>query len=427
MLVISDLSILLSVVTFILCGCLAIIALVTLVANYRIINKPHYVGFILANFFITLVAFIPLPNLSSQQHSCFGWLVFSLMALVFSFYFLTLWQNLTNSYKVWFYLLAIILSLLFCLGGLWVNGWLNPWWGIISGLGVFAIFVFIVIVAFWLAREWGDNFYYVIAIVLLGVIILNFLHILSAYIPSFRVHYPYLWSALLLIMVIALYTLNRTYLHSIFHLNAQLTAVREELAQVENVEDVVISLARTIDAKDKYTEGHTERVSQYAVFLGERLNLDDERLKTLRIGALVHDIGKIGIDQDILNKPGNLTTEERAQINKHPVLGEQICSPLKALKNIGPVIRHHHERLDGSGYPDGIKGDDISLEARIVAIADVFDALTTERSYRAALPVTRAIQLLKAEACQGKLDPQLVQEFTDMLCEMGILPSPPEE
>lgn len=204
-------------------------------------------------------------------------------------------------------------------------------------------------------------------------------------------------------------------------MNQKVEEARQELAvQMENIEDVVISLARTIDAKDKYTEGHTERVSQYAVFLGERLGLSDRDLETLRIGALIHDLGKIGIDLNILNKPGRLTEEEFEQIKLHPLLGQQICSPLKALQEVGDIIRHHHEKLDGSGYPDGLQGEQISQNARIVAIVDIFDALTTERSYRAALTVEEALSIMKQEADQGKLDSLLLEEFEALLSDLGV-------
>ncbi|MDD3271368.1 MAG: HD-GYP domain-containing protein, partial [Syntrophomonadaceae bacterium] len=192
-------------------------------------------------------------------------------------------------------------------------------------------------------------------------------------------------------------------------------------ATVENIEDVVISLARTIDAKDRYTEGHTERVSQYAAFLGERLGMTDKQLENLRIGALIHDIGKIGIDQNVLNKPGKLTLEERQQIETHPILGEEICSPLKSLQDVTCIIRNHHERLDGSGYPDGLQGDEIPLEARIVSIVDVFDALTTDRSYRPAMSIEAALTIIRQEANEGKLDASLAREFEIMLQDMFLL------
>ncbi len=229
---------------------------------------------------------------------------------------------------------------------------------------------------------------------------------------------------LLMIVTIGLgiYLLNLDYLKITSTLNEQIIKVTEDyVAAVENVEDVVISLARTIDAKDKYTEGHTERVSQYATFLAERLGLKDKTIEKIRIGALIHDIGKIGISLEILNKTEKLTEAENAQIRLHPELGYQICSPLKAMEDIGDIIRCHHEKLDGSGYPDGLKGEEISLEVRIVTVADIFDALTTHRPYRSALDPNQAIKILKVEAQEGKLDIFLVNEFAEMLMDFGLL------
>ncbi|MEA1962122.1 MAG: HD-GYP domain-containing protein [Bacillota bacterium] len=186
----------------------------------------------------------------------------------------------------------------------------------------------------------------------------------------------------------------------------------------ESIEDVVIFLARTIDAKDKYTEGHIERVSQYAVFLGERIGLSTEELETLRVGAMVHDIGKIVVDLNILNKPGKLTDAEFEEIKLHPLVGEEICRPLKSLEEVIKIVRYHHEKLDGSGYPDGITGDDIPIEVRIVTIVDIFDALTTDRSYRKAMKMDDAIRILREDAVAGKLDHGLVEEFIDMLSDL---------
>lgn len=230
------------------------------------------------------------------------------------------------------------------------------------------------------------------------------------------------WLISLTVIGMGIYLLNFDYLRVTKELNRQIKAVTEEYeAAVENIEDVVISLARTIDAKDKYTEGHTERVSQYATFLAERIGLNDQQLKNIRIGALIHDIGKIAINLNILNKEELLTEEEKFQIALHPELGEQICSPLKAMSDIRTIIRHHHEKLDGSGYPDGLKGDEISIEVRIVSIADIFDALTTDRSYRKALDANHAMDIIKTEAREGKLDKMLVKEFEEMLIELGVL------
>lgn len=226
------------------------------------------------------------------------------------------------------------------------------------------------------------------------------------------------------IMVIILFTdtMDQLYFFNTRNLNNRIDLLQEEYAaEMEMVEDVVISLARTIDAKDRYTEGHTERVSQYSVFLGEKAGLSEKRLEILRMGALIHDIGKIGIDQDVLNKPGKLDAQERKHIETHPLLGEKICTPLKAFKDVRSIIRSHHEKLDGSGYPDGLQGDAINLETRIVTVADIFDALTTERSYRQALSIETAITIMKEEADAGKLDAELIVLLEIVLSEMGLL------
>jgi len=225
-------------------------------------------------------------------------------------------------------------------------------------------------------------------------------------------------------MVIILFTdtMDQLYFFNTRNLNQRIDLLQEEYAaEMEMVEDVVISLARTIDAKDRYTEGHTERVSQYSVFLGEKVGLNEKRLEILRMGALIHDIGKIGIDQDVLNKPGQLNARERKHIETHPLLGEKICTPLKAFKDVRSIIRSHHEKLDGSGYPDGLIGDAINLETRIVTIADIFDALTTERSYRQALSIETAIAIMREEGDAGKLDAELIALFEIVLSDMGLL------
>lgn len=189
-------------------------------------------------------------------------------------------------------------------------------------------------------------------------------------------------------------------------------------AEVEELEDVVISLARTLDAKDKYTEGHSERVCQYAMFLGERIGLKEAKLETLRIGALIHDIGKISLDLSLLNKVEKLNYDEFEEIKMHPVWGKNILNPHKSLEDVSKIVAMHHEKLDGSGYPDKLKGDEIPIEIRIVSIVDIFDALTTDRAYRKSLSVEKAVQIIKEEAAQGKLDSYLLGEFIDMLEEI---------
>jgi putative two-component system response regulator len=179
----------------------------------------------------------------------------------------------------------------------------------------------------------------------------------------------------------------------------------------EQAESVIFSLSQCIEARDPYDGGHCARVSNNAVRFGKSLGLSQADLDVLRIGGLLHDIGKIGIPESILSKPGPLNSEEIAIMEQHTVLGEQICSPLKSLRHILPVIRHHHERLDGSGYPDGLRGDRIPLTARVLQIVDICDALTSDRAYRKIMSVPDALVVLYQEAERGWLDEELVTQF----------------
>jgi putative two-component system response regulator len=186
--------------------------------------------------------------------------------------------------------------------------------------------------------------------------------------------------------------------------------------ELDNAENVLLSLALTIEAKDPYTEGHCDRLSKYSVALGNKLGLSDELLVALRRGGSIHDIGKLAVPERILLKPGPLDPEERRVMEQHTVVGERICAPLRSFRNVLPIIRHHHERWDGSGYPDGLKGEAIPLTARILQITDVYDALTTDRPYRRALPAPEALAIMHAEASRGWWDEPLLNEF-----ETGVL------
>ncbi len=186
---------------------------------------------------------------------------------------------------------------------------------------------------------------------------------------------------------------------------------------LETAEAILVALGNAIDAKDAYTEGHAERVGHYSVAIGKRLGLPYERLRNVRLGGVLHDIGKIGVPEAILNKPGPLTDEEFAIMRKHPEIGERICAPLKSMRPILPIIRSHHERPNGSGYPDGLSGEDIPLEARIVCLADIYDALATTRSYKKAFPREQCIAILRADAEKGLLDPKVVEAFVAYLAD----------
>ena len=157
-----------------------------------------------------------------------------------------------------------------------------------------------------------------------------------------------------------------------------------ELLEKSYLESIEV-LRRTVEAKDVYTRGHSDRVSKYALLIGEKLNLSEEEMKTIRIGSLFHDIGKIGIPDSILLKESKLSDDEYSEIKNHPTIGVHILSNATIFKDIIPIVKHHHERYDGKGYPSQLKGEDIPFLARIVAVADTFDAMTSRRSYRNAL------------------------------------------
>ena len=179
----------------------------------------------------------------------------------------------------------------------------------------------------------------------------------------------------------------------------------------EQAAAVVLLLARTIEARDSYTRDHSERLATSAVALGVAVGLSDEQVGALRIAGIVHDVGKVVVPDAILLKPGPLTPEEAAIMRKHPAEGERICSPLKSFRRVLPIIRHHHERMDGSGYPDGLRGNAIPLSARILQIVDIYDALTTDRPYRLAFTPSQALATLYSEADRGWLDIELVRIF----------------
>ena len=183
----------------------------------------------------------------------------------------------------------------------------------------------------------------------------------------------------------------------------------------EQAESVLLSLTQSIEARDSFDGSHCARVSNNAVRFGKSLGLGRNDLEALRIGGLFHDIGKIGIPEAILSKAGPLDFEESKIMMEHPVVGEQICAPLKSLRHALPLIRHHHERLDGSGYPDGLHGDQIPLAVRALQIVDICDALTSDRSYRLNLPLPSALMVLYEEADRGWLDGELVSQFASLV------------
>ena len=178
--------------------------------------------------------------------------------------------------------------------------------------------------------------------------------------------------------------------------------------------DSIQTLRYTVEAKDPYTRGHSDRVSEYSVLIGQKLGLSEDIIKTLRVGGLFHDIGKIGIPDSILLKESKLTDDEYSQIKNHPSIGAHILCNAEVFKDILPIVKHHHERYDGNGYPSKLKGEDIPYIARIAAVADTFDAMTSKRTYRNALPLDVVKE--EIERCSGtQFDPNIAKVFLDIL------------
>lgn len=183
-----------------------------------------------------------------------------------------------------------------------------------------------------------------------------------------------------------------------------------EKAYLESIQ----TLRYTVEAKDTYTRGHSDRVSEFSVLIGTAANLSDGELKNLQIGGLFHDIGKIGVPDSILLKDSRLTDDEYSEIKNHPSIGAHILSTATIFKDIIPIVKHHHEKYDGTGYPGRLKGEDIPYLARITAIADSFDAMTSRRTYRDSLPIETVIS--EFERCKGtQFDPNLTDIFLDIL------------
>jgi putative two-component system response regulator len=194
-----------------------------------------------------------------------------------------------------------------------------------------------------------------------------------------------------------------------------LLRLKQYTDELENAEAVLFSLAHSIEARDPYTHGHCERLAEMSARVGERLGVPEEQIKALRRAGVVHDIGKVAVPDSILLKPGPLTPDETKVMQKHPVVGERICAPLKTFRLVLPIIRHHHEKHDGSGYPDKLQGEEIPLTARILQLSDVYDALTTDRPYKVAFTPEVALDLMGEEAERGWWDQELFEAFREMI------------
>lgn len=199
-----------------------------------------------------------------------------------------------------------------------------------------------------------------------------------------------------------------------------LLRIRDFHADLEQTQNVICALALAIEAKDRYTRGHSQRVGDLARTFALHLGLHPAEAERIRVAGLLHDIGKIAVPEALLNKEGPLTREEFMRVIDHPVIGEEMVRPLTTLASVLQLIRHHHERYDGRGYPDGIRGDTIPYEIRLLSIVDAYDALTSHRAYRPS-PLTHesAIGTLRREAGGGKWDPVMVEQFAAMLGETG--------
>lgn len=194
-----------------------------------------------------------------------------------------------------------------------------------------------------------------------------------------------------------------------------LIKLKEFTDELESAEDVLCTLGLSVEARDPYTEGHCERLSNYAADLGRHLGLDEDSIVALKRGGYLHDLGKIRIPDEVLKKGANLTAADWAIMKQHPIYGETICKPLRSLRLVLPIIRYHHEHWNGSGYPDGLRGEEIPLLARILQVVDVYDALRTERPYKRALSHEKAAATMRDEAEAGLWDKRLVEAFLAML------------
>jgi putative two-component system response regulator len=183
---------------------------------------------------------------------------------------------------------------------------------------------------------------------------------------------------------------------------------------LESAESLFLTLGRIIEARDPCTEGHCERLADYAIALGKHLNLGQADLDALYRGGFLHDIGKIAIPDRVLLKKGRLTRKEYELMKRHPAIGDDLCGTVRSFEAVRPIVRHHHERTDGGGYPDGLAGDRIPLLAHIVSVVDVFDALTTDRPYRKALSTATAYRMMREEARDGWCPETLVATFIDL-------------
>ena len=199
-----------------------------------------------------------------------------------------------------------------------------------------------------------------------------------------------------------------------------LLRVKDLIDELDSAEAVVFAFARAVEAKSPYTHGHSERVRNYALLLAAHVGITADVWQTLAKGALLHDIGKISVPDAILNKPGPLTPEEYEIVKQHTVQGAHIVEPLRSIRGVIPLVRWHHERMDGRGYPDQLPSADLPIEVRILSVADVYDSLASARPYRSAIPHEGCLAMLRSDAAGGGLDPELVERFCKILADKEL-------
>jgi HD-GYP domain-containing protein (c-di-GMP phosphodiesterase class II) len=208
--------------------------------------------------------------------------------------------------------------------------------------------------------------------------------------------------------------------HLVTAIAGQAAVAMENASLYEDLEmsyfSTVKALARAIEVKDPYTYGHSERVTQYAMVIARKLGLEEWEMRSIKYASALHDIGKLGISPHILNKPGMLTEEEFIHVKTHPQMGDSIIEPVSFLREPRVIMLHHHERYDGKGYPDGLKGEEIPLGARILAVADSFEAMLSDRPYRKALSLAEALKEIKVNS-GTQFDPEIVKAFIETLEE----------
>ena len=190
--------------------------------------------------------------------------------------------------------------------------------------------------------------------------------------------------------------------------------------KLEHAEDVIFALAAAVEAQTPYTENHLQQMANLSERLAQAAGLDPDQIVAVRYTSILHDVGKIGVNEAVLRKPGPLTEEEWAEVREHPAIGARIVQSMRLAQQVAPMVRGHHERWDGRGYPDGLKGKEIPIGARIVALVDTYDTMTTDRSYRAALP-PEAIRAELEQSAGKQFDPELTALFLRLLEEDGVL------